>query len=164
LCLVMPGGVSHRAACKMEEKSGGTIKRFLQGWAINTLAVLVACLLPGISYGNDVRVLLLASLLLGVFNAVVRPLLMLVALPLLIVTLGLFMLVINALLLLLVGRIVHGFTVETFWWAVLGSIIISAVSLVMNTLTGTGKSRIHVRRSGPRRRPPDDGNGPIIDV
>jgi len=151
-----------------QPKSGGTIKRFLQGWAINTLAVLVAAiLLPGINYGHDWRVLLLASLLLGVLNAVVRPLLMLLALPLLIVTLGLFMLVINALLLLLVGQIVSGFEVRTFWWAVLGSIIISIVSLVLNTLTGSGKSRIVVHCAGTDRRPPgpgDSGSGPVIDV
>jgi len=150
-----------------QQQSGGTIKRFLQGWAINTLAVLVAAaLLPGIDWVKW-QDLLLASLLLGVLNAFVRPLLMLVALPLLIFTLGLFMLVINALLLLLVGQIVHGFTVKTFWWAVLGSIIISLVSLVLNTVTGTGGSRIHVQRGSGQSRPPkrdDDGDGPIIDV
>jgi putative membrane protein len=149
------------------QPSGGTIKRFLQGWAINTLAVLVAAfILPGISY-DDWRSLLLASLLLGVLNAIVRPLLMLLALPLLILTLGLFMLVINALLLLLVGRIVSGFEVETFWWAVLGSVIISVVSLVFNTLTGSGKSRIVIHRAGssPRSSNHDDGGGgPVIDV
>jgi len=160
----MLDGVSHRAVCKMEQKSGGTIKRFLQGWAINTFAVLVACLLPGITYGGDIKVLLLASLLLGVLNAVVRPLIMLLALPLLVVSLGLFMLVINAALLMLVDVVVSGFEVHGFWWAVLGSIIISVVSLVFNTLTGTGKSRIHIRRGGPRRPPPDDGSGPVIDV
>jgi len=149
-----------------EQPSGGTIKRLLQRWAINTLAVLVAAfLLRGISY-DDWRTLLLASLLLGVLNAVVRPLLMLLALPLLIVTLGLFMLVINALLLLLVGRIVSGFEVQSFWWAVLGAVIISIVSLVLNSLTGTGKSRIVIHRAGSSQRPShhDDGGGPVIDV
>ena len=152
----------------MEQKSGGTIKWFLQGWAINTLAVLVAAfLLPGISY-DTWQDLLLASLLLGVLNAFVRPLLMLVALPLLILTLGLFMLVINSLLLLLVGSIVHGFEVKSFWWALLGSLIISFVSLVLNTLTGSGKSRIQVSRFNRQQRPPgrgdDGGGGPVIDV
>lgn len=152
----------------MESKSGGTIKRFLQGWVINTAAVLVASLLlPGISYDHDWRVLLLASLLLGVLNAFVRPILMLVALPVLIVTLGLFMLVINALLLMLVSGIVHGFEVRSFGWALLGAIIIGFVSLVLNTVTGANRSRIQVRRFG-RRPPPsngnDDGGGPVIDV
>ena len=152
----------------MEPKSGGTIKRFLQGWVINTLAVLVAaCVVPGISYSNDWRVLLLASLLLGVLNAVVRPLVMLFALPLLILTLGLFMLVINAALLMLVGQIVHGFDVPNFGSAVLGSIVISVVGIVLNTLTGSGKSRIQVRRFSRSQRPSDrggDGGGPVIDV
>jgi putative membrane protein len=151
----------------MEQKSGGTIKRFLQGWTINTLAVLVAaCIVPGISYSNDWKVLLLASLLLGVLNAVVRPLVMLLTLPLLIVTLGLFMFVINAAFLMLVGQIVHGFDVKNFWSALLGAVIISLVGLVLNTLTGTGKSRIHVQGSRPnqRRGRGDDGGGPVIDV
>ena len=149
----------------MEQQTGGRIKRFLQGWAINTLAVLVAAfVLPGISYDDDWRSLLLASLLLGILNAFVRPLLMVVALPLLVFTLGLFMLVINALLLLLVGQIVHGFEVRDFWSAVLGAIIISVISLVLNTLTGAGKSRIKIRRHQRPPNRPDDGNGPVIDV
>jgi putative membrane protein len=151
----------------MEKKSGDTIKRFLQGWVINTLAVLLACLLPGISYNDDWHVLVLASLLLGVLNSVVRPVLMLVALPLLVFTLGLFMVVINAGLLMLVGQIVSGFKVESFGSAVLGSVIISIVSLILNVLTGTGKSRIQVRRFDQQNRPPDrhdDGGGPVIDV
>jgi len=152
----------------MEKKSGNTIKRFLQGWAINTLAVLVAaCIVPGISYSHDWRVLLLASLLLGVLNAVVRPLVMLLALPLLILTLGLFMLVINAAFLMLVGQIVHGFDVQSFWSAVFGSIIISVVGMILNAFAGTGKSSIHVRRFHRSDRPPgrdDDSGGPIIDV
>jgi putative membrane protein len=149
----------------MEQKSGGTIRRFLQGWVINTLAVLVAAfLLPGISY-VEWPDLLLASLILGLLNAFVRPLILLLALPLLIVTLGLFMLVINALLLLLVSHIVHGFDVDGFWSAVLGSLIISFVSLVLNTLTGSGKSRVQFRRFNRQNRPPgDDGGGPVIDV
>lgn len=151
----------------MDQPSGGTIKRFLQGWAINTLAVLVAAfILPGISYA-DGGSLLLASLLLGVLNAFVRPLLMFLALPLLIVTMGLFMLVINALMLMLVSGVVHGFEVRTFGWAVLGALIISVVSLVLNTIAGLNKSKVRIHRSAPPRDPPDrpgDGGGPIIDV
>lgn len=151
----------------MEQKSGGTIKRFLQGWAITTFAVLVAdFILPGIDH-KTWQDLLLASLILGVLNAVVRPILMLMALPLLIVTLGLFMLVINALLLMLVGRIVHGFEVASFGTAVLGALIISVITLLLNTFTGSGKSRIHIQRGGRDPRAPrrdDDGGGPVIDV
>lgn len=150
----------------MEQKSGGTIKRFLQGWAITTFAVLVAdFLLPGIEH-DRFQDLLLASLLLGVLNAIVRPIMMLVALPLLILTLGLFMLVINALLLMLVSTIVAGFEVKGFGSAVVGSLIISLITLLLNTLTGTGRSRIHIRRSDRDGRGPRDGDGggPVIDV
>ncbi len=151
----------------MEQKSGGTIKRFLQVWVINTLAVLLAdLLLPGI-HSEQWQDLVFAALLLGLLNAFVRPLLLLVALPLLILTLGLFMLVINALLLMLVGGIVHGFEVRNFGWALLGSMIISLVSLILNTLTGSGKSRIQIRRFDRSQRPPgrdSGGNGPVIDV
>lgn len=153
----------------MEQKSGGTIKRFLLSWGINTLAVAVAAfVVPGISYEHDWRVLLLSSLLLGVLNAVVRPLVMLLTLPLLILSLGLFMFVINAALLLLVGQIVHGFEVRNFWSALLGSIIISVVGLILNAVAGSGKARIQIRTNRPQQRPrgrgDDGGNGPVIDV
>ena len=133
---------------------------------INTLGVCFAVLLPGI-HARSWQDLLLASLLLGFLNSFVRPLLVVVALPLLIFSLGLFMLVINAFLLLLVGKAVPGFVVDGFGWAVLGSLIIGAVSLVLGGLTGAGKVRVQSRRFGrPQNRPDhrDDGGGPVIDV
>lgn len=140
------------------------MKRFLHSWVINTLAVLVAvCLLrPRINYAG-LADLLVASLLLGVLNAVLRPILMLLTFPILIVTLGLFRFVINALLLLLVGYLLRPhFWVEGFWAAFWGALIISLVSSILNVLTGS--RRVRFRRS---RRPPDsgdDGSGPVIDV
>jgi putative membrane protein len=141
------------------------VKRFVQSWLINTFAVLMAVyLVPGIHYDRPVY-LLAASLLLGVLNAVLRPVLMLLALPLLIVTLGLFTLVINALLLYLVGLLLQPhFSVGSFGAAILGALIIGIISLVLNTLTGAGHSRIHFER---RKHPPrdgGDGGGPVIDV
>ena len=105
---------------------------------------------------------MVASLLLGILNAVLRPLLMILALPLLVFTLGLFMLFINALMLYLVGLLLRsGFQVETFWAAFWGGLVISVVSLVLSTLTGTGNARVRAERG---RRPPRDGDGPVIDV
>ena len=73
------------------------VKQFFLSWIVNTLAVAVAAMiLPGINYDKPID-LFLASLLLGILNAFVRPLLLLMALPLLIFTLGLFIFVINAL-------------------------------------------------------------------
>jgi putative membrane protein len=142
-------------------------KQFLQSWIINTLAVLVAVyLVKGIHYQQPLD-LLVASLLLGILNSFLRPILMLLALPLLIFTLGLFMLVINAVLLYFVGFLLKPhFFVDGFGAAFKGALIISLVSLVLNFLTGTRRSRIQIRRGpqppGPNR--PGGGGGPVIDV
>ena len=141
------------------------LKRFITSWLINTLAVAIAsCIVPGIRY-DRILDLLIASLLLGILNAVLKPILMLLALPLLIFTLGLFMFVINALLLFLVGSILKGFHVNTFWAAFWGALIISIVSVVLNSLIGGGKARVQIRRgNGPPRDPGPGGGGPVIDV
>lgn len=142
------------------------LKEFLQRWAINTVAVLVAAHIVGKGIHYDTPAgLLVATLLLGLLNAFVRPLLMLLSLPLLVLTLGLFQLIINAALLYFVGSIVTTFHVETFGAAVLGAFIISVISVLLGLLTGVGGSRIQVHRgSRPPRRPDDEGKGPIIDV
>ena len=140
------------------------LKKFILNWAINTFSVLVAWLVSGghISYEKPSD-LLMASLLLGFLNSFLRPVIMLLALPLLILSLGLFMLVINAFMLYFVSWLLPGFHVTNFWWALLGALIISIVSTVLNTMTGGGSSRIVFHR---RKGPPDshDGGGPIIDV
>ena len=142
------------------------MKMFLQRWLINTLAVLVASsIVSGISYGRSID-LFVAALILGILNAILRPLLLLLSLPLLIFTLGLFTLVINALLLLLASRQVGEahFHVDGFWSAFWGALIISVVSIVLNSLTGTGKERVAVQKTSTPRPPNDDGGGPVIDV
>jgi putative membrane protein len=143
----------------------GNFKPFLQRWLINTLAVLVAAnVVKGIHY-DTITGLLVASLLLGILNAILRPVLLLLSLPLLIVTLGLFTLVINALLLSFVGWLVGPFHVDSFSAAFWGGLVISFVSIVLNSLLGLGGARIEVKRgTKPTSRPNDDGSGPIIDV
>jgi putative membrane protein len=124
--------------------------------------VLVAVyLVPGIHYRTWLD-LLVASLLLGILNAVIRPILMLLSLPLLIFSLGLFTLVINALLLDFVGYLLRpAFSIQDFGTAFWGALVISLVSLLLNSLSGTGRSRVHFER---RRPPPGDGKGPVIDI
>ena len=137
--------------------------RFLGNWAINTLAVAVAVLiLRGHIHCDSNGVLLIAALLLGILNAFVRPILMLLALPLLIFTLGLFTLVINALLLQFLSVLLPFFQVDGFRYAFLGALIISIVSIALNILTGAGKARVSIRRSPPRKN--DDDDKPVIDV
>ena len=143
------------------------MKKFLQSWAINTAAVLVAVyMVPGIRFKDEsLWTPFVTSLVLGILNAFIRPILMLFALPLLILTLGLFRLVINALVLYFVGLLLGGFfQVDNFWAAFLGALIISIVSMLLNLLTGGGNSRVRFER---RRGPPGadrGGGGPVIDV
>ena len=100
-------------------------------WILNAVALLiVAYILPGItvaSFGSA----LIAALVLGLLNAVVKPLLILLTLPLTIVTLGLFLLVLNALVFWLAGSILKGFQVDGFWWAVIGAIVYSIISTAL---------------------------------
>jgi putative membrane protein len=141
-------------------------KSFFLGWIITTLAVLVAAkIVPGIGYADRTD-LLVATLLLGFLNAFVRPVMMVLTFPLMIVTLGLFTLVINALLLLAVSFLVKGFTVAGFGAAFWGALVISLTTMILNSLTGTGRSRVRFERRNPPPPPPktDDGHGPIIDV
>lgn len=138
--------------------------RFLQNWLVNTFAVLIAVIVvPGIHYEKAYQ-LLLASLLLGVLNAFVRPFLMLVALPFLVLTLGLFMIVINGVLLSFTGLVVPGFRVDGFGAALLGALILGVVALVLNALTGFRHTRVRLSH---RREPPSrggGGGGSVIDV
>ena len=145
--------------------------KFLQRWLVTTIGVLLADVWVDGIRPQSFGALLEASLLLGLLNAFVRPLLMLISLPLLIVTLGLFVLVINAVLLSLVGGMLQpGFVVDGFRSAFWGGVVISLVSLVVNGFLGRG-SKVQfqgsIRGSTGRRRPKkrdDDGGGPLIDV
>ena len=106
--------------------------KFIARVGIIALALLLAeFLVPGISTGGWVP-LLVAAGALGVINAVVRPILVLITLPLSVVTFGVFLLVINGFLLWLVGQYISGFNVADFWSAFLGAIIVSLVSGAAN--------------------------------
>jgi len=144
------------------------LKKFLQSWLINTLAVLVAVyVVPGLKFkDNSIWTPFVTSLVLGILNAFIRPIMDFLALPLLILSLGLFRIVINACLLYLVSLLMGNyFEVRNFWSALLGAFVISVIGVILNTMTGTGNSRLVIQR---RRRPPgsgdDGGGGPVIDV
>ncbi|NYT62633.1 phage holin family protein [Alcaligenaceae bacterium] len=103
-------------------------------WILNAVALLVvAYVLPGItvaSFGSA----LIAALVLGLLNTLVKPLLILLTLPITIVTLGLFLLVLNALVFWFAGSILKGFQVSGFWWALLGAFVYSLVSGLLSRL------------------------------
>lgn len=166
---------------------------FLQRWVVTTVAVLIAAaMLKGIHYDTNTA-LFAATLLLGLLNAFLRPLIILatvgiigalnfalglrvaiLTLPLQILSFGFLLLAINASLLMLVSEFIPAFHCDGFWTAFKGGLIISIISLLLNSLTGSGSARIQWQRGNPRpprpgEKPPgsnrdDDGNGPVIDV
>jgi putative membrane protein len=112
--------------------------RILLVWLINTVALIaVAYLMPSItvtSFGSA----LIAALVLGLVNAIIRPLLIVLTLPVTVVTLGLFIFVINGLLFWLVGSFVQGFVVQGFWAGFFGAILFSVVSWLLAALVLKG--------------------------
>lgn len=121
---------------------------WLRGWVITALGVLLAAFLSGgsISFTSGGS-LLLAAALISLFNVFLRPLLVLFALPFVLLTLGLGMLLINALLFKLTASIVTGFVVTSWWAAIWGALIVSIVSFFVNGLLG--RPAVTVRTYGP---------------
>jgi putative membrane protein len=109
-------------------RSEGHVMRFLLVWILNALALLiVAYLYPGVQVRDWVAAAV-AALVLGLVNALVKPILVVLTFPVTVVTLGLFLLVINALLFWGVAEVVPGFGVSGFWAAMLGAVLYSIIA------------------------------------
>lgn len=103
---------------------------------VNTLAVLIsAYILPGVHVSSLGTALVLA-IILGILNTIVRPILIILTLPITVLSLGLFIFVINALIILLATKLVPGFRVDGFWWALLFSLLLALVGSFLNSLKG----------------------------
>jgi putative membrane protein len=115
--------------------------RLLAIWIINALALLaLPYVVPSVhvaSFGTA----LIVALVLGLINAVLRPLLILLTLPVTLLTLGLFIFVINALLFQFAGYLIQGFNVGGFWPALLGSVVYSVISWALSALFLSAKGR-----------------------
>jgi putative membrane protein len=104
-----------------------TILHFL----VSTIAILItAYILPGVHISGIASALVLA-VVLAIINIFLRPILILLTLPITVVTVGLFILVINGFLIMLASYIVPGFTVDSFWWALLFSIVLTVVNFIL---------------------------------
>ncbi|OGK17864.1 hypothetical protein A3G67_02980 [Candidatus Roizmanbacteria bacterium RIFCSPLOWO2_12_FULL_40_12] len=102
---------------------------------VNGLAVwITSYVLPGVNVDGFLTAIIVA-VILGIVNAVLKPLLILLTIPITVLSLGLFIFVINALLILLVAKIVPGFTVESFWWALGFSLVLSIVNSFLQSLS-----------------------------
>lgn len=111
-------------------------------WLLNTLALfIVVTLLPRHFQANSLTTLAVAALVLGLLNAIVRPILFVLTLPLTIVTLGLFLIVLNGIMLELTAWLVPGFRVQSFGWAIIGAIALGLISLVTNRIGKANERR-----------------------
>ena len=118
-------------------------------WICNALALLaVAYLLPGINVDGFTSALI-AALVLGLINALIRPLLILLTLPITVLTLGLFILIINGLLFWFAGSVLRGFEVSGFWVGVMGALLYSILSSVFSLLIPRQTLRQPGSNSGP---------------
>ena len=126
-------------------------------WLILAAGVALGTwLVPGISCDSGVT-LVVVVVLLSLFNAILKPLLVVFTLPFVVLSLGLGIWLINAFLFLLVGRLVEGFHVRDFWSALWGALIISLTNIL---LSGLLRTRVVVSRPPSRPPPPDD----VIDI
>jgi len=103
-------------------------------WLISTLSIMITAYLIGGIHVSGFFPAFFAAVFLGILNAFFRPILFLLTLPINILSLGLFTFVINALVLMMVSGVISGFSVDGFWWALLGSLFISIVSWLLNSL------------------------------
>jgi len=105
-------------------------------WLVSAIAIIVtAYLLPGVTIGGFLSALILA-VVLGIINAFIKPIILILTLPINVLTLGLFTFVVNALLIMLAANIVPGFGVSGFWSAMLFAIVLALVSWVLSKFDG----------------------------
>lgn len=134
---------------------------FLLRWGALVLAVFIAAHLGflGIHY-DSAGALLAAALVLGVVNTFIKPVLMVITIPFILMSFGLFILFINALLFYFAGSLVRGFHVESFGSAIGGALVVSLV----NFLLSTNRRDVIVHARMDARPAPPPGRGPVIDV
>jgi len=119
------------------------VNGFLLRWFVGSLALwLASAIVPGVHVAG-VGTLLVAALLLGVVNALVRPVLIILTLPITLITLGLFLLVVNAAMLGLVAWMLPGLTIDGFWSAFFGAVVISIFGWLASWFIGP-RGRIEV--------------------
>ena len=127
--------------------------QLLVHWVVMALGVTLATkLVDGISC-DSTATLIVVVLLLSFFNAIIKPLLVLFTLPFIVLTLGLGVVVINALLFMFVGRLVDGFHVAGFWPAVWGALVVSVTNLILSGFTR--------KAAVPRNEAPAEGAPPV---
>jgi putative membrane protein len=108
------------------------MKRFFLRWFVTSLAIFIVANIFNLIYIQDLKALILGSLILGILNVFLRPVLVFLTLPLNIFTLGVFLFVINGFILYAVSGLVPGFEIASFWKAILAALLISIISALIN--------------------------------
>ncbi|MCD6167064.1 phage holin family protein [candidate division KSB1 bacterium] len=108
------------------------MRGFVIRWIVNAIALIVtATIIKGMDF-NGILAPFVAALVIGILNAVVRPFLILITLPINVLSLGLFTFVINGLMIAITAKVVNGFNVENFWAAFVGAIFMSVISFILS--------------------------------
>ena len=118
------------------------MKTFLKVLLTAIAVVILAHLLPGIGVDGYISAIIVAAVI-ALLNMIVRPLLIFFTLPATIVTFGLFIFVINAIIILLADKLVDGFAVDNFWWALLFSILLSIFRSALFSIFNTDSKRLN---------------------
>jgi putative membrane protein len=134
-----------------KENSLQTLRRVVLQWLITTLAVFAAMyLVPGITFDGPGWQLGIIAMIFSVINQLLKPILLLMTCPMVVLTLGLFTVVINAILLLITAYFADflgiNFAIDTFTTAIFGALVVSFTTLVLNLLSGEGNVRVHMQR------------------
>jgi len=132
----MPRWISNVRPAEWRRKkiTGEKMKAFLLKWFVTAVSLFIVANLFNLIYVENLQVLVLAALVLGILNAFLRPFLLILTLPINIFSLGLFTLVINAFLLYAVSGLVSGFEITSFWKAFWAALLISMVNALINFL------------------------------
>ncbi len=135
---------------EQKENSMQTLRRWVLQWLITSLAIFAAfSLVPGITFSGNGYEIGIIAMIYSVINLLIRPVLTLITCPMIILTLGTFTVIINAILLLLTANFAKylgiDFQVETFMTALIGAIVISLTTFVLNLLSGENNVRVRIR-------------------
>jgi putative membrane protein len=135
------------------------VRSLLLHWVLNAVALWVAAaLIPGLDFTGGPGRLLLVAAVFGIVNSTLRPILTILTCPLIVLTIGLFSLVLNGLMLLVTGWVSEswnlGFTVSGFWAAFFGGLVVGVVSMILSMSLMPKQSRVQSRESRERRSLP----------
>ena len=119
-----------------------TVYRFLTRWLVCSLGLWIAAnfLSTSISYDSRFRVIIIAGLVLAVINVVIKPILVIFSLPAILLTLGLFMIIINGLTVFIASKLYHPLHITNFWAAVFAGMVIGLVNYLVSTILEDGKN------------------------